>query len=141
MRGWLQANLGTIISLLILTPVGFYSKFYSGPGGEWVNDSLGGSFYVVFWCLVVHLLAPRAAPWKVAVSVLAVTCSLEFMQRWHPGFLEAIRATFLGRTLIGTSFVWSDLGYYVLGAIAGGYWIGKLGERRKDHERVSRNGV
>ncbi|MGP8243973.1 MAG: hypothetical protein ACLQVN_05585 [Bryobacteraceae bacterium] len=45
-----------LISLLVLVPVGFYSKFYRGPVREWVNDSLGGTFYVIFWCLVARCI-------------------------------------------------------------------------------------
>lgn len=32
----------TGISLLFIIPAGFYSKFYTGPAADWVNNSLGG---------------------------------------------------------------------------------------------------
>ena len=44
-------------------------------------------------------------PAKVAITVFLGTNALEIRQLWHPPFLEAIRAMFLGRTLIGTTFV------------------------------------
>jgi hypothetical protein len=34
----------TMVSLAVIVPVGFYSKFYRGPGAHWVNDSLDGVF-------------------------------------------------------------------------------------------------
>ena len=40
--------------------------------------------------------------------VLAVTFALEFLQLWKPPFLQAVRSTFLGHVLIGSSFSWFD---------------------------------
>jgi hypothetical protein len=48
--------------------------------------------------------------------VLAITCALEVLQLWHPPFLQAIRSTFAGRALIGTTFVWWDFIYYIVAA-------------------------
>jgi hypothetical protein len=48
-----------------------------------------------------------------------VTCGLEASQLWHPVFLEAVRGSFLGRTLIGMSFAWSDFAYYAIGCLFG----------------------
>ncbi len=113
----------TILSILIITPIGFASKFYRGPAAAWVNDSLGGMFYVIFWCLVVFLFFPKSTPWKIATIVLIFTCLLEFLQRWHPPFLEFLRSNFLGATVLGTSFVWSDFLYYFLGSGIGWRWL------------------
>jgi len=67
-----------------LVPLGLYSKVYAGPAATWVNHSLGGVCYVLFWCLLVSWFWPRVKPWRIALAVLAVTCLLEFLQRWHP---------------------------------------------------------
>ncbi len=100
-------RLPTRISLLIITPLGFASKFYIGPPGAWwFNDYAGGIFYEIFWCLVVILLLPYTSAFLVASFVLVITCFLEFLQLWHPPFLEAIRSTFIGSALIGTTFTW-----------------------------------
>jgi hypothetical protein len=107
------------ISLVIIIVFGFMTKFYSGPGANWVNNSLGGVFYEIFWCLVLFLLLPRLAAWKNATMVFCVTCLLEFLQLWHPPFLEAIRSNFIGATILGTTFAWSDFCYYLFGSAAG----------------------
>ena len=39
----------TIISIFGIVPIGFYSKFYRGSAAQWVNGSLGGVFYEIFW--------------------------------------------------------------------------------------------
>jgi len=122
----------TLIAILAITPIGFYSKFYEGPAATWVNDSLGGLFYEIFWCLVGFLLFPAARPWKIATVVVSVTCLLEVLQLWHPHFLEVIRGNFIGSTIIGTSFVWSDFPYYFVGSAIGGVLLEWIGSRTKD---------
>ena len=109
----------TLLLIVIITPIGFISKFYSGPGAYWVNNSLGGILYEIFWCLVVFLFLPKARAYFIASSVFIITSILEILQLWHPPFLQAIRNTFIGRTLIGTSFVWSDFLYYIVGCSIG----------------------
>ena len=106
----------SLILLLLITPLGFYTKIYSGPGASWVNDSLGGVFYEIFWCLLVFLFVVKAKAWVIATSVFIVTCFLELLQLWHPEFLEIIRSYFIGRTLLGTSFSLYDFIYYFIGS-------------------------
>jgi len=104
-----------MVSLLIVVPTGFYSKFYTGPGSNWANNSLGGVFYELFWCLLIFLFLSNSKPWIIATLVLIITCFLEFLQLWHHPFLELIRSNFIGRIVVGTSFAWSDFLYYFLG--------------------------
>jgi len=120
LRNW------ALVSLIIIVPIGFYSKFYRGPAAAWVNDSLGGVFYEIFWCLLILLFLPKVKPWIIALCVLVVTCILEFMQLWHPPFLEILRSNFMGRTLLGTTFTWTDFPYYFLGSGIGWFWIKHL---------------
>lgn len=109
----------SLAALAVVTPLGFLSKFYSGPGASWVADNAGGFLYVVFWIAVVLALVPRLSGAAVAASVLIATCALEFAQLWHPPLLERIRATFLGHALLGSTFAWSDFPYYFAGALVG----------------------
>ena len=112
-----------VLSLLFLVPVGFATKFYKGPSAWWFNDYAGGMLYEVFWCLVAVFVWPKFSSLKIAFWVLGVTSSLEFLQLWHAPFLQIIRSTLIGRTLIGTSFSWLDFPYYVIGCFEGWLWI------------------
>jgi len=114
----------TLLSLLFIVPVGFYSKFYKGPGAEWVNNSAGGIFYEIFWCLGVFLVSDR--PRAIAFFVLIFTCILEFLQLWHPPFLEFVRSFFIGSVIFGTTFSWSDFPYYLMGCAIGWVWMFKI---------------
>ena len=111
---------------MLIVPLGFYSKFYSGPAARWVNDSLGGVLYEIFWCLLIFLFFNTIKPRKIAVFVLFFTCFLEFLQLWHHPFLVSLRSSFIGQTVLGTSFVWSDFPYYFFGCGIGWGWMRRL---------------
>ena len=115
----------TLISLLFIVPVGFYSKFYTGPAANWVNNSLGGFFYEIFWCLLAFLIF-EGKPGIIAGVVLIVTCCLECLQLWHPPFLEFLRSYFIGATILGSTFSWLDFPYYFAGSGIGWLWMKRL---------------
>jgi hypothetical protein len=109
-----------LLSIVSAALVGLYCKRgYHGPAESWVRDSAGGVFYEIFWCLAAVLLLPRVRAARISAGVFVVTCCLEFLQLWHPPLLEAMRANFLGRTVLGSFFDWGDFLYYVIGSLAG----------------------
>jgi hypothetical protein len=105
--------------LVLVVPLGFATKLYSGPGAGWARSHGGGILYEVFWILLVLFVWPRLSPVRVAGGVLVATSALEILQLFHPPFLEAVRATFLGHALIGSTFAWWDFPHYVVGCVAG----------------------
>jgi len=110
-----------IVLLIILVPIGFYSKLYSGIGHEIVNNKLGGVFYEIFWCLAFLIILPKVKPYKIALWVLIITSILEFVQLLNNELLAIIRSNFIGQTIIGNSFSWADFPYYILGSGIG--WL------------------
>ncbi|MEL7036923.1 MAG: DUF2809 domain-containing protein [Cyanobacteria bacterium J06592_8] len=107
--------------VITLVPIGLASKFYQGPLEFWINNSFSSIFYEMFWIFLVLLIWPQLSPGWVSFWVFIVTSILEFMQLWKPPFLQAIRATLMGRLLLGVSFVWTDFIYYVIGCTVG--WL------------------
>ena len=115
-RKWVLA------ALFIIIPVGFLCKFYTGPAHRWFNNYGAGLLYEVFWCLVVFFFIPaKKYTTPIAISVFVITSILEILQLWHPWFLQQARSTFLGRALLGTTFVWWDFPHYLLGCAVG--WL------------------
>lgn len=110
------------LAIIIIIPLGLVCKFYKGPLDEWLNNYSGGIFYEIFWILLVILINPKIKPSIATIWVFMITVLLEFMQLWHPPFLEAIRATLIGRLLIGTTFDWWDFPHYMLGCTI--TWLG-----------------
>jgi len=120
-------RLKTNLFLLIVTPLGFAFKFYSGAGNVWFNDYGAGVLYEVFWVLLIFMFYPtKTAANVIPIIVFFSTCMLEFLQLWHPQFLMAVRATFLGRALLGTTFVWWDFPHYLIGCLIGWGWLHRL---------------
>lgn len=129
-----------LLVLIIIIPIGFFSKFYSGPANQWVNNSLGGLFYEIFWCLVIAFILIKANPFKIALWVFVITCLLEFLQLWHPPFLEILRNNFMGRTILGSSFNWMDFPYYFVGSLLGYFLligIHRLSENKDTNQHTS----
>jgi hypothetical protein len=108
-----------ILLLIVIVPIGFFTKFYSGPAQDWISNSVGGLFYEIFWCLVLYFLFPKTRILLLAMIVFLTTCFLEFMQLWHPSFLEYLRGNFIGRTILGNAFNWLDFPYYIVGSFLG----------------------
>jgi hypothetical protein len=128
---YLKKDVSIYLFLLIIVPLGFSTKFCSGYGQSWVRDSLGGVFYEIFWCLVVSLFWRRLKTGLIAAMVLFGTCCLEFLQLWHPPFLEYLeylRSYFMGKTILGTTFSWSDFPYYFVGSGIGWLWSKRLSQ-------------
>lgn len=118
-------RLAMFISLVVLIPVGYAVRFY-GVGPERLNDWLGAIAYEIFWILLVPLFFPKVSPVWTAVGVCLVTCVLEFLQLWQPPWLQAIRATFVGRLVLGNTFTWLDFPAYFVGSFLGWLWMRSL---------------
>lgn len=116
-------RLAWLISILVIVPLGLMMKFYRGPGQEWLNNSFGGVTYEIFWILLLVLIWPKMSAVSASVGVCLATCLLEVMQLWQPPFLQAIRATLIGRLVLGNTFQWSDFPYYFMGSFLGWLWL------------------
>lgn len=126
-----QRNRATIlIVMLFLVPLGFATKFYSGPGRDWIVNYAGDILYPMFWFFLVLFIQPKSSPVKLACAVFIFSTAIEFTQLLTFPILVQIRSTFIGRTLIGTGFVPIDVLYYFIGsALAfGSYRLLHLGQ-------------
>jgi hypothetical protein len=88
-----------------------------------MNNYGAGLLYEVFWCLAAAMLWPRLSPFRISLIVLGITSLLECLQLWHPPLLETVRSGFIGKTLIGTTFMWWDFPHYMAGCVLGWCWI------------------
>ena len=128
---WSTTQTKVILSLLVVTPLGFAFKFYPESGNGWFNNYGAGLLYEIFWILLAFLFFhSKKSANVIPVYVFVITCILEFLQLWHPPFLVMIRSSFLGSALIGTTFVWLDFPHYVLGCLMGWIWLRFLSRRK-----------
>jgi len=126
MNETLKLRIAILISIIIVTPVGFLSNLYKGPAHEWLNNSFGGMLYEIFWCLILFLIFPKIDIIKIALIVYLATCFLEILQLWHPPFLQIIRGNYIGRTILGNQFNLNDFPYYLIGSFFGWVWMKKI---------------
>ncbi len=119
--GSLRKQLTAAVIAGAVAAAGFWAKFGAfGRFTPWVHAHLAGTFYVMFWILLVYAAAPTERIWLQAALVTAGVCALECLQavRGVPG-LDALRRTFWGGILLGRTFDWLDFPYYLLGGAAG----------------------
>jgi glycopeptide antibiotics resistance protein len=116
-----QYRIALIVGIIIILPLGYWVRFHS-PAPEWLNDLLGSVAYQIFLMMLVAFFLPKASLVWVALWVCLASCAIEFLQLWQPPFLQAIRATLLGRLILGNTFSWSDFPAYFIGSFVG--WVG-----------------
>jgi hypothetical protein len=116
----IRCRISLIVLLFLIALLGYWVRF-DAPISAGSRDSLGGAAYVIFFVLAIAIIKPATPAARIALFVLGATCMLEFLQLWHPLWLENIRRTFAGRALLGTTFSWTDFQSYFAGALIG--WI------------------
>ena len=109
-------QLASIATLFLVA--GFWLRF-DAPISPYLRDASGGISYVLVFVLAFGALIREASSANISLTVLAATCFLEFLQLWHPAWLEACRSTVPGRLLLGTTFEWADFPPYFIGAALG----------------------
>lgn len=132
-RSWfLNYRLVLLVSMSIIVPIGYVIRFAQTSTLAWLNDAIGSIAYEIFWILFAAFLSPRTSLRAIAVGVCLATCGLEWLQLWHPPFLEAARATLAGRLVLGNTFSWSDFLPYVIGSWLGWLWARSTQSLRHD---------
>lgn len=83
----------------------------------WCQNHLSGTFYVSFFCFLGLGLWPKTRYWLMCLYMFLTATGLEFLQLWHPAFLEWLRSFWLGQVLLGSTFNPLDIPFYLLGAL------------------------
>lgn len=125
-------RLWLVLSLVVLVPLGYGVRF---AGNAWWNDVLGSIAYEVFWVLLGAALWPQLPLRWVAVGVCLVTVAIEVLQLWQNPTYLALRSTFLGRLVLGNTFLWSDFPPYVVGSWVGWVWARSLKPKENQPRR------
>jgi len=82
----------------------------------------GDTLYAVMVYFGMRLLFINNSFLKTIVLALAFCFCIEFLQLYRAEWLLAIRRTALGHYVLGQGFLWSDLGFYILG-ITIAFWV------------------
>jgi Protein of unknown function (DUF2809) len=118
--GWmLKSRIYDAILMVVVMALGLLLR------SQWVDlprfiEKYGGD---ALWALLVffgfHFLFPRWPIARLAAISVAFAWGVEFSQMYHVAWLDEIRATRLGRLVLGTTFHAPDLLAYTLGISIG----------------------
>jgi hypothetical protein len=115
---------GAFIVATILA--GYYLRYYQGPLQAWVHRLSGGFLVVCFWVFLLSVFLPGLRTRSLAVTITAFACGVELSLLIHQPMVTYVRGAFIGRSVVGPPFAWSDLAAYLAGgliAYAGVRWI------------------
>jgi len=116
-----KSTIWAVVLIVIVAALGVLSKILPSDPESLVSNHLAGTFYVVELALILYLIFPDHFSSVLVLAAFLLTSLVEFLQNWHPGFLEPIRASFVGHTILGSTFCWLDFPWYVAGAFIG--WL------------------
>ena len=115
------------LGLIIVIPLGLFSKAYTGTGQTWVRDYSGDILYEILWCLVFFWFFPsKKAVVTIPIWVFIVTSIIEVSQLFFDRVPLAIRETIVWKLLLGSTFVWWDFPHYAVGCFLGWLLLDKI---------------
>ena len=102
----------------------------------------GDVLYATLMVLLAAAVWPGAAPWRLGAAGLTASAAVELSQLVQAPALVALRATRLGRLVLGSGFLWSDLAWYAAGAALGAaavWGVQRQARRHRERRRLSRS--
>ncbi len=113
------------LSLILLIPLGLFSKKYIGIGQELVHNYAGDILIEIFLCVLLFIILPKRLRQisRIILSVFIISIIIEFSQLLQTDFLNYLRQSFFGNLILGTTFSWLDFPCYLLGCFLGGIWL------------------
>ena len=123
----------------------FAALLVLGIGLLWRSGFLPFPYFIFkyggdsLWALVVFLcfgfIYPRRSSVRIFFVAICFAWAIEFLQLYHAYWIDGIRATLLGRLILGTTFNSPDLLAYALG-IAIGTFAEHLYFKQKDKSKT-----
>lgn len=116
-RKRIRLTYGLAAGLTILLGLFWRSGLVAMPGFvvKYGGDALWS--LVVFFAL--GMVFTRATTLQVALTAVAFSWAIEFLQLYHAPWIDSIRSTVLGRLVLGSTFNSPDLVAYVIGVVLG----------------------
>lgn len=114
-------RLALLVCIVCIIPFGYGVRFSTALNAPLLQDIVGSVAYQVLLMMVVAFICPRLSLGKCAVGVFIASSAIEFLQLCKAPVLLALQATWLGRVILGNTFLWSDFPPYALGCAIG--WI------------------
>jgi len=104
--------------IVLVIATGLACRFWLGLPWFWAKYS-GDALWALMFFFVFAWLWPAATTVRIAILTCAFSLAIECSQLYHAPRIDAIRATWLGRLLLGEVFGWGDLLAYLSGIAIG----------------------
>lgn len=118
-----------LAGIVLIIPLGYFVRFSKELHAPLLQDIGGSLAYQILMMLGLAFLFPRLPLVKCAVGVFVFSCAVEVLQLWQAHFILAVRATWPGRVILGTTFNWWDFPPYALGCVLGWFVLSALRRR------------
>jgi glycopeptide antibiotics resistance protein len=122
-------RLALLAGMVLIIPFGYSVRFSTGLNLPVLQDVVGSLAYQVLIMFLVAFFYPRLSLAKIAIGVFIFSAAIEFLQLWQAPWIQAIRATWAGRVILGNTFLWADFPPYALGCLLG--WVGLRSLRQR----------
>ena len=79
----------------------------------WVGDMLWAAMIY----FILRFFYPRAPARSIVIGSISISYAIEFSQLYKAPWIDNLRHTFLGRMVLGDTFLWGDLLSYSVGIL------------------------
>ncbi|BAR84025.1 hypothetical protein KNN_03179 [Bacillus thuringiensis serovar tolworthi] len=104
---------------IVIIILGLSSRKFSFALPHLLNDYLGDALWALMIFTGFGFLFPKTETKKLAFISLMFCYGIEASQLYHAEWIDSMRATTLGRLVLGYGFLWSDLVAYTIGVGVG----------------------
>jgi len=102
---------------LLIVPIGYATRKLPHLFHPFIAEFGGDTLWAAMFVFLFRAIWPKPALWKIALYTYLFTVAIEISQLYHAVWIDKIRATFLGKMLLGSGFLWSDLLCYLTGVV------------------------
>ena len=112
---WRRTRVGYALWAIVVICVGLLWRSGALSLSAFLFKYGGDALWAVVVFLACGFLFCRASTWHVGGLALGFAWAVEFSQLYHAGWIDAARATWAGRLVLGSTFNVPDLIAYAVG--------------------------
>lgn len=102
--------------IIITVGLGLFVRAKANWFPEVFNLYAGDALYAFMMYYIVCLFTNKATVYR-AIAALLICYVIEFSQLYQAEWINTIRQTLLGRLVLGSGFLYSDLSAYLMGGL------------------------
>jgi len=105
--------------MVVITAFGLPARIIQDQLPVWYVQYFGDYLWAMLLFFGFALALQNMSTFKVAITTLLFTYSIEVSQLFHPQWLDYLRSFKLFAYVLGYTFLWSDIAAYTLGIFTG----------------------